>query len=490
MTYSESEKEAILELLFESKLSPEKFVRELGLQIHCHTLENWMKGDNRVEEWRMRRGFIGPEDKLKAIQMYLSHIKPKLIAQKFGIRHVETLRVWARRYQTEGMSFLMKDKASSKRPPGETASKVEPQNEADIGKFSWREIAEQRQMRIKLLEREIELLKKFESSDGLSRTTKNSRSTEVISELKKQDPKLNVREICREFEIGKSTYYRHLRPKPARPDPDLTVLDEFFAADPYAAGKLGHRLVQAKLSVGIGTISPVHIPREKILKYMRAKGYLVQQRKNKLPYHQEVETNNPPVKNLLFRKLKFLGILKIFHFFKPKRPDQTYVSDTTEFRFGKGEKAYLSPLIDLWDNHVLGWSVSRHPDTELILSSLEKASHNMRPTKKSILHTDRGSVYRGQKWEEESKKIGVNPSMSRKGKCEDNAACEAHFGRLKIAIYHHQDWSKLTFEDVKKRIDEYFVWHNTQRPQSKFGGLTPLQMRQKYYGDFKFRMSD
>ncbi|WP_153059093.1 IS3 family transposase, partial [Streptococcus suis] len=68
-------------------------------------------------------------------------------------------------------------------------------------------------------------------------------------------------------------------------------------------------------------------------------------------------------------------------------------------------------------------------------------------------------------------------SMSRVGKCIDNAPIESLFGHFKTECYDLKKYK--TFEELVSDIDAYIYFYNHQRFQERNNGLAPLEMRNK-----------
>ena len=88
-------------------------------------------------------------------------------------------------------------------------------------------------------------------------------------------------------------------------------------------------------------------------------------------------------------------------------------------------------------------------------------------------HSDQGSQYTSHAYQDELKKHGVIPSMSRRGQCWDNAVVESFFGSLKSEIdpplRHRQ-----THAQVKAKVFDYIeVFYNRQRRHSSIHYLSP-----------------
>jgi putative transposase len=90
-----------------------------------------------------------------------------------------------------------------------------------------------------------------------------------------------------------------------------------------------------------------------------------------------------------------------------------------------------------------------------------------------IMHTDRGSQYGADSYRQLLRQHGIEPSMSRKGNCWDNAVAESFFHTLKTELISLEDYD--THEAAQTAVFEYIeVFYNRQRCHSANGYLAPL----------------
>ena len=74
----------------------------------------------------------------------------------------------------------------------------------------------------------------------------------------------------------------------------------------------------------------------------------------------------------------------------------------------------------------------------------------------------------------------MQPSMSRKGNCYDNAPMESFWGTLKNELVHHRRYE--TRAQAMAEITEYIeIFYNRQRRQSRLGYLSPSVFAQQFY---------
>ena len=97
------------------------------------------------------------------------------------------------------------------------------------------------------------------------------------------------------------------------------------------------------------------------------------------------------------------------------------VTDVTEFKVAGG-KAHLSPVMDLYNNEIVAWSVSRSPN----FAQTMEMPDGLEPVLKgpAILHSDQGWQYQQLSFQRRLEKMGLTQSMSRKATCLDNASME------------------------------------------------------------------
>ena len=151
------------------------------------------------------------------------------------------------------------------------------------------------------------------------------------------------------------------------------------------------------------------------------------------------------------------------HDFSPASPNALWASDITEFRLPCGAKVYLSPVVDLFDSRPVAWAIGARPTAALANESLSRACAALRPGEAPVVHTDRGCHYRWPGWKSICGEHGLTRSMSRKGRCADNAAMEGFFGRLKNEFFRGRDWSGVPVGEFVRRLDRWMGWYRSGR---------------------------
>src|SRR6516165_8219632 len=113
----------------------------------------------------------------------------------------------------------------------------------------------------------------------------------------------------------------------------------------------------------------------------------------------------------------------------------------------------------------------------LVNQALAMAIWQRQPAAGLIMHTDRGSQYGADSYRQLLTQHGMQPSMSRKGNCWDNAVAESFFHTLKTEMIFLEDFD--THEQAKTAVFEYIeVFYNRQRCHLAKGYLAPLAYEQ------------
>ncbi|QIR15426.1 IS3 family transposase [Shewanella aestuarii] len=160
--------------------------------------------------------------------------------------------------------------------------------------------------------------------------------------------------------------------------------------------------------------------------------------------------------------------------FNADKPDEKWVTDVTEFKV-KGQKVYLSPVIDTFNQEVVAYRVEKHVRLTLVTGMLEDSLAKLDSRSKPIVHSDQGWQYRHSKYKKMLKDAGLTQSMSRKGNCLDNAVAENFFALLKTEMYHGRQFESAN--ELISAIKEYITYYNQKRIKVKLKGLTPVEYR-------------
>lgn len=159
--------------------------------------------------------------------------------------------------------------------------------------------------------------------------------------------------------------------------------------------------------------------------------------------------------------------------FTVDQPNRVWVGDITFIPTRVGW-LYLAVLLDLYARRIVGWAMSQYIDRELVTEALLMALQRRRPKPGLIHHTDQGRQYATGSYRQRLLEHGVEPSMSRKGDCFDNACAESFISTLKNELTHHLQFN--TREEARTAIFEYIeVFYNRQRLHQTLGYRSPAE---------------
>ena len=173
--------------------------------------------------------------------------------------------------------------------------------------------------------------------------------------------------------------------------------------------------------------------------------------------------------------------------FKSEEPLVKCVTDITEIKASDG-KLYVSAVFDCFDSSVVGLAMDTNMKAPLCARTLENAAKTYPDIHGAIIHSDRGSQYTSQLYQDVIRKYGIRQSMnSAGGRCHDNARCESMWARMKSELlYDRYDTEKMSTDELKTLIWRYFIsYWNNRRICSSNGGLPPMIKRQRYYDSLK-----
>lgn len=163
--------------------------------------------------------------------------------------------------------------------------------------------------------------------------------------------------------------------------------------------------------------------------------------------------------------------------FSAGQPFQKWATDVTEFRV-RDKKLYLSPIIDLFNQEVVSYTLTDRPHFGAVMEMLGRAFGKLDGRSMLILHSDQGWQYQMVRYQKALQQRGIVQSMSRKGNCLDNAIVENFFGTLKSELYYQNKYEDT--DSLKKDIEEYIQYYNRDRIKLNLNGMSPMEYRAHY----------
>lgn len=158
--------------------------------------------------------------------------------------------------------------------------------------------------------------------------------------------------------------------------------------------------------------------------------------------------------------------------FTAQKPNEKWLTDVTEFKYGDGNKAYLSAILDLYDRRIVSYVIGHSNNNQLVFETFDIAYKN-NPNAKPIFHSDRGFQYTSPTFKNKLQQANMIQSMSRIGKCIDNGPMEGFWGIIKTEMYYLNKFS--TYEALTTAITEYIDYYNNDRYQEKLKCMSPME---------------
>lgn len=265
----------------------------------------------------------------------------------------------------------------------------------------------------------------------------------------------NVRTMCRVLDVAPSGYYKWLQqPVSKRGLEDARLLRLIRASFLSSHGIYGAPRVFLDLREAGETCSKHRVARLMREAGLRARhGYRVRRWAGGKPAVL--------VPNLLKRQ------------FTTTQPNKAWVTDITFIRTWQGW-LYLAVVMDLFSRMIVGWAGGPTLHGELVLNAVLMAVRQRRRPRGTLVHSDQGTQYGSDAWRRFCRSNHLEPSMSRKGNCWDNAVAESFFSSLKKERIKKQIYKNraLAIADVADYIESFY---NRTRRHSHLGGLSPEQ---------------
>ena len=273
------------------------------------------------------------------------------------------------------------------------------------------------------------------------------------------EQEFSVKRMCLVLGVSRSGYYAWRQRSPSlREQANTRLLAEIRAAYQISRKTYGSPRIHAYLQH-----KGVLCGRNRVARLMQMHHIVAKKASRRHPQTTQQRPGAKAAPNLLQRE------------FSAAEPNRKWVSDITYIDTAEGW-LYLASILDLHSRRVVGWAMADQMDVSLVESAWQMAIVSRRPSTGLLHHSDRGSQYTSDTYQNHLKDLQCEVSMSRTGNCYDNAVMESFFATLKTECVTAQFASKA---EARTAIFEFIEgWYNRQRLHSSLGYFSPEKFEQ------------
>ncbi len=159
--------------------------------------------------------------------------------------------------------------------------------------------------------------------------------------------------------------------------------------------------------------------------------------------------------------------------FQAEAPNQQWVADFTYIWTAEGW-LYAAVVIDLFSRRVVGWSMQASMTSHLVADTLMMAVWRRGKPVAVLHHSDQGSQYTSEHFQDLLKEQGIRCSMSRAGEVWDNSAMESFFSSMKTERVARKVYR--TRDEARADVFDYIeCFYNPRRRHSTLGYVSPIE---------------
>lgn len=265
--------------------------------------------------------------------------------------------------------------------------------------------------------------------------------------------------LCRVLKVSRSGYYDWKdRPLSRTVRENVALTEQIVEIHERSRGTYGYPRVHAELKA-LG----VRCSRKRVARLMRKAGLqgCIRGRRKRTTRR---DVNAVPAPDLVGRN------------FAATAPDWLWTADITYVHTQEGF-LYLAFILDVYSRRVVGWAMTTHLRTELVVDALQMALWRRKPAAGLIHHSDRGVQYTALSFGKRLEEAGAVASMGRVGSALDNAISESFVASLKTELLHRHRF--ISREAARTAIFDYIEgFYNRVRRHSSLGYLSPSDYEQ------------
>lgn len=248
-----------------------------------------------------------------------------------------------------------------------------------------------------------------------------------IHDLRQEHPEWPLAVLCRVLCVSRSGYATWYRRHGQGPTPreqqkqhrEAQLLVHIRAAHRRGRGYYGSPRVQRALRE-----QGIRVSRKRVARLMRQHDLRGRCRQRRAVRTTDSQHALPVAPNILARRFAPVQVESLNRF---------WCGDITYLPTSEGW-LYLATIQDLFSRRIIGWSLHETLEATLVEQAWRRAlqtrgfSSGQGP---HLYHSDRGSQYASDLFQQQLEQAGTQCSMSEKGECLDNAVAESFFGTYK-----------------------------------------------------------
>jgi len=273
--------------------------------------------------------------------------------------------------------------------------------------------------------------------------------------------RFGVEPICRTLGVSASAYYqRATGRRSARAVADERLLGRIEAVHAANYHCYGYRRMWLALER-----AGVDAGRDRVKRLMREAGIQGAKRRGK------------PWRTTIADPAAVRAPDRVNRHFSASGPDRLWVADFCYLRCWDGI-VFFAFVIDVWSRRVVGWQLTSHMRTDLVLDALRMALSRRRAgaVVELVHHSDAGSQYTSYGFTQLLDDHGVLASIGSVGDAYDNALAESFVDSFKTELIADRVWrcrAQLELATV-----EYVGWFNYSRLHEALGDIPPVEFEQ------------
>lgn len=280
--------------------------------------------------------------------------------------------------------------------------------------------------------------------------------------IEAQRARYPVHRLCQVLQVSRSGYYAwRKRPLSKREMANQSLVGQIQAIHQESLETYGSpRIYSELLQRGIGC------SQNRVARLMQRHGIRARQSR-RFKVTTKANRKHPIAPNLLKRR------------FVATQPDEKWLADISYIYTREGY-LYLAAVMDLFSRRIVGWAMAARMDSDLVLSALRMALTQRCPVHTLLHHSDQGSQYTGNAYQQLLHDHHIQVSMNGRGAYFDNAPMESFFGTLKQELVYHRRYR--TRDEARSDIFFYLeAFYNRRRRHSALDYLSPDDFERAFF---------